>query len=214
MFKELENSFFGIVNLNEEAKIFVEKVEVGDLLDSDFCQKVVDWAAKKYCVDFTYGGWTENREFLWKGSYLENTGNFIHLGVDYNVPVGTKVFANHEMKIVHIENDAPLKHGWGQMIIGYIEKLDICILYGHLSKDNIWKVGDKIKKGEVVGVVGDKNDNGFWFPHLHVQCITKEYFDEVNTKNGWKEFDGYGNIKDFQELVRIYKDPMNFLKLK
>jgi hypothetical protein len=214
MFKDLEKKVFGIVNLNDEAKIYVETIQNGDLLDSDFCQKVVEWSAKKYAVDFTYGGFLENRKFLWKGSYLEESGNFIHLGVDYNVPDHTKVYADQEMQIVHVENDYPLRHGWGQMVIGYIEKFDICILYGHLSKENIWKVGDKIKQGEVVGVVGDKNDNGFWFTHLHVQCFTKKYFDEVNTRNTWKEFDGYGNIKDFKELVKIYKDPVNFVSLK
>lgn len=212
MFKDL-NAVFGYVNLNEEAKNYVENVEKGDLLDSDFCAKVVNWSAKKYGVDFTYGGWMENRSYLWKGSYLENTGNFIHLGIDFNVPAGTKVYANHEMEVVHVENDYPLKHVWGLMVVGYIKKFDICVLYAHLSKENNWKMGDVIQKGEVIGIVGDKDDNGFWFPHLHVQTITKEYFDQVQTNNSWKEFDGYGHANELERLSRIFKDPVNYLKL-
>ncbi len=213
MFKDLEKSIFAYVNLNDEAKCYVENVESGDLLDSDFCQKVVDYAAKKYSVDFTYGGWLENRSFLWKGSYLEKTGNFIHLGVDFNVPSGTKIYANHEMKIVHIENDYPLKHGWGQMLIGYVEKLDICILYGHLSPENSYRKNGIIKAGEVIGVVGTKSENGFWFPHLHVQVITKEYFDIVDSANAWEGFDGYGHINDLEKNSKIFKDPMNYVSI-
>jgi len=213
MFKDLNQVVFGCVNLNEEAKKYVENIETGDLLDSDFCQKVVHSIANRYGVDFTYGGWMEDRSYLWSGSYLENSGNFIHLGIDFNVPAGTNVFANHDMVVVHTENDYPLKHGWGTMVIGYIEKFDVCILYGHISKNNIWKVGQKIKSGEIVGMVGDKNDNGFWFPHLHVQTISKDYFDEVNLKNAWKEFDGYGHKDDLDKLAKNYRDPMNYLTL-
>jgi murein DD-endopeptidase MepM/ murein hydrolase activator NlpD len=114
MFKELNNKSFGIINLNVEAQKYLQNIEKVDLLDSNFCQKLVENSAKKLGVDFTYGGWLEDRSFLWKGSYLEKTGNFIHLGVDYNVPAGTKVFADYDMEVVHMENDFPLKHGWGR----------------------------------------------------------------------------------------------------
>ncbi len=213
MFKELKNKSFGIINLNVEALKYLESIEKGDLLDSNFCQKLVENSAKKLGVDFTYGGWLEDRSFLWKGSYLEKTENFIHLGVDYNVPAGTKVFADYDMEVVHMENDFPLKHGWGQMLIGYTREANTCILYGHLSKNISWKVGDIISRGDMIGKVGDENENGFWFPHLHVQIITKVYFDEVNSENAWEEFDGYGNATDIENLKRRYLDPLMFLKL-
>lgn len=214
MFKDLNNGLFGIINLNNESKTYVETVEKGDLLDSEFCSQVVSHCESKYAVDYTYGGWMEDRSFLWKGSYLEKTGNFTHLGVDFNVPVGTKVYADDEMQVIRVENDFPLVHGWGQMIIGYVKHLNVCILYGHLAANNSWKVGDVIKRGEVVGEVGQKNENGFWFPHLHVQTITKEYFDEVEARNGWEDFDGYTSPADLSKAATIYKDPLNFLSIK
>lgn len=213
MFKELGNSLFAFVNFNNEAKKYIEHVEVGNLLDSHFCEKVLRSIEEKYSADFTYGGWMEDRSFLWKGSYLEESGNFIHLGSDFNVPYGTRVFAQYDMEVVYMENDFPLNHGWGQMLIGYIKERNICILYGHLSKNISWKIADKISKDEIIGIVGGVEENGFWFPHLHVQVITKKYFDEVQLRNTWNEFDGYGLKNDLENLVKIYKDPMNYVSL-
>lgn len=213
MFKEIKNKYFGIINLNVEAKKYLESIEKGDLLDSNFCQKIVENSAKKLGVDFTYGGWLEDRSFLWGGSYLEKTGNFIHLGVDFNVPEETKVFAQYDMEVVHLENDYPLKHGWGQMLIGYVKEDNICILYAHLSKNITWKKGGSIIIGDLIGKVGNNQENGFWFPHLHVQIITKEYFDEVNSKNAWGEFDGYGNHREIESIKKRYIDPNKYIKI-
>ena len=71
MFRDLKDVVFGCINLNDEAKKYVENIETGDLLDSDFCKKIVNFAADKYNADFTYGGWMENREYLWKGRSLK-----------------------------------------------------------------------------------------------------------------------------------------------
>jgi len=43
-------------------------------------------------------------------------------------------------------------------------------LHGHLSNNsiNLRKVGDKIKKGDILGFIGNETENGNWPPHVHI----------------------------------------------
>jgi len=55
-----------------------------------------------------------------------------------------------------------------------VEGQEIFALYGHLSKESLELHinGEKKKKGEVVGWLGEESENGNWPTHLHYQlCI-------------------------------------------
>jgi len=47
------------------------------------------------------------------------------------------------------------------------------LLHGHLdvASLDLWNPGDPIKKGQLVGNIGDFPENGDWPPHLHLQLI-------------------------------------------
>ncbi len=138
----------------------------------------------------------EDRSFLWRGSYMEKDKKFIHLGVDFNVPAGTKIAAAFRAKVVKIDDDFPEEGGWGPRIIIKHATLPVYMIYAHLDPEIKCKVGDIINKGNIFARVGKPPYNGNWFPHCHIQSISKKYFDELNKNNSWKELDGYGFEKE------------------
>lgn len=86
IFPTLAGKKFGYVSLNTEALNYVStsydfSLE-NEFLNPELCQQMVESVHKKYGVDFSYGGWMEDRSFLWRKSYLETRQTFIHLGSD------------------------------------------------------------------------------------------------------------------------------------
>ena len=53
-----------------------------------------------------YGGYLEDRSTLWRGSYLESSNHFLHLGVDVMVPEGTRVALDAPGTVVVADTDA------------------------------------------------------------------------------------------------------------
>ena len=50
-------------------------------------------------------------------------------------------------------------------------------------------IGQICEAGEVVGRVGNHFENGNWFPHLHVQMMSKPFIDFY--KEDLEKIDGY-----------------------
>lgn len=85
-----------------------------------------------------------------------------HEGIDFTAPVGTDIYATGDGVVKTIEYS---RRGYGNMIIishgfGYETA------YAHLSKVNI-KPGQKVKRGQVIGLVG--NTGKSTAPHLHYE---------------------------------------------
>ena len=88
----------------------------------------------------------------------------LHTGMDFTSPKGTDIYATGNGTVVEIKKS---KRGYGNHIIidhGYGYKT----LYAHLSKIKVWK-GQKVKRGEVIGFVG--NTGTSIGPHLHYEVI-------------------------------------------
>lgn len=86
----------------------------------------------------------------------------MHTGMDFTAPTGTEVYATGDGVIVDIDRS---KRGYGNTIIidhGFGYKT----LYAHLS-EIIVGVGRKVKRGEVIGLVG--NTGMSLAPHLHYE---------------------------------------------
>lgn len=216
IFPTLKNKTFGYVNLNLESEKWMrdhkaENGNVNPLLNPSFCQKMLQDVHKKYGLDFSYGGWMEDRSFLWKGSYLEKEKNFIHLGVDLNVPAGTEVVANFNAKVVKIDNDYPDDGGWGQRIIVKHISEPLYFIFAHLDSDIKCQVGDKLVTGQVFAKVGMAPYNGNWYQHLHVQTISAKYYLELEKTGTWDRLDGYGSIRDIEINAKRFIDPIRFI---
>jgi murein DD-endopeptidase MepM/ murein hydrolase activator NlpD len=85
-----------------------------------------------------------------------------HWGMDFVASTGTKVYATGDGIVASTDN---LNDGHGKHVIinhGFGYKT----LYAHLSKYNV-KPGDKIKRGQVIGFVG--NTGTSIAPHLHYE---------------------------------------------
>ena len=89
-----------------------------------------------------------------------------HNGLDYSVPEGTKILATAEGNVTY----SGQKRGEGNMIIishGY----GFETRYSHLSKSFVFS-GKKIKRGDVIGLVG--NTGKSMTPHLHYEVRVNE----------------------------------------
>lgn len=87
-----------------------------------------------------------------------------HAGMDFAAPIGTEVYATGDGTIMRADaqasgygNHIRIEHGYGYMT-----------LYGHLSRIKV-RPGQKVKRGEVIGYVG--NTGKSTGPHLHYEVF-------------------------------------------
>jgi murein DD-endopeptidase MepM/ murein hydrolase activator NlpD len=149
--------------------------ESNPLIDPQQCDDWVKSIAKRQGVDYTYGGYLEDRSHLWRKHYLP-PGPQLHLGADYNVPAGIKVAVLADAEVVYIGHDCSFG-GWGGLIVFRFNKPPYTgadyLYYGHLAWDGLPSVGQKVKAGDIVGRIGKPHENGMWFPHIHVQMVSE-----------------------------------------
>lgn len=219
IFPKLKNKTFGYLNLDLEAKKWYEQKNIdlyskeNILINPTKCEEFIKDTQEKYSLDFSYGGWMEDREFIWRGWYLDKEKTFIHLGVDINAPAGTEIAVDFEAEVIKINNDYPLDGGWGPHIIFKHLSRPFYVLYAHLDKEIFCKVGDILKEDTIFAKVGIAPQNGNWFPHTHVQIIEKDYYLELEKNNGWEKFDGYGLKNEIEINSKRHPDPMQFVSL-
>jgi hypothetical protein len=187
LFPQLDKAVWGELNLNTQAlRTCVETEERNILLDPRICQKWLELVHLLNGVDYSFGGYLESRSFLWRGHY-HKPDSFIHLGIDYNVPAGTVVRWPYVSEVVDSWHDPDQDGGWGGRIILRYAAMDSAnpvssvvherfTIIGHLEPESMAKKGDIIRPKDsdrhFIGVVGEPNVNGNWFPHLHVQGIS------------------------------------------
>lgn len=89
----------------------------------------------------------------------------MHWGQDFSAPIGTPIYATGDGVVEEVKGSKNSRVGFGLSI-----KIDhgygYETLYGHLSGFNV-KRGQKVKRGEVIGYVG--NSGGSTAPHLHYE---------------------------------------------
>lgn len=167
---------WALVDLDARARAFVGGARPNPLLDPGTCQGFVDGVARDLGVDHTWGGYLEDRSSLWAGHY-HDPGTMLHLGVDVNAPAGTVVAAPAACRVARVVRDPDQGGGWGG--VAYFE-LDVPyegashFLYGHLAHASLPEAGRRYAAGELVAMLGTPSENGGWFPHLHVQCLSPD----------------------------------------
>jgi len=88
----------------------------------------------------------------------------LHTGMDFTSPTGTEIYATGNGKVVSVKK---ARRGYGMHVVidhgfGYET------LYGHMSKFNVRR-GQEVKRGEVIGYVG--NTGTSTAPHLHYEVM-------------------------------------------
>lgn len=100
----------------------------------------------------------------WRMDPVYNVRRF-HKGMDFSAPVGTDVFASGDGTVVSA--------GWRQEYGNAVEinhGFEYTTLYAHMSAIHV-KVGQKVKRGDVIGLVG--NTGKSTGPHLHYEVHHK-----------------------------------------
>ena len=216
LFPELAGTKRAVVNLDDEQFVFARRhpelftnPAVNPLLDPHLCQQMVAEFHRALGVDWSYGGYLEDRRHLWRGSYLTARGGFLHLGVDFNVPQGTKVATVEESLVMLVDEDTDHDGGWGGRVFLKPTRASdsrIVQIFAHLQAVCV-RPGDRLSPGSVLAEVGGPPHNGNWYPHLHLQAIRESHFQEVFLER-FHELDGYGHPDEKTALSREFPDPL------
>ncbi|MBL0047703.1 MAG: peptidoglycan DD-metalloendopeptidase family protein [Bacteroidetes bacterium] len=90
-----------------------------------------------------------------------------HTGIDFSANIGTEIYATGDGVVERADD---LAQGYGNHVVinhGYGYET----LYGHMSKI-IARVGQKVKRGDVIGLVGSSGMSTA--PHLHYEVIKNQ----------------------------------------
>jgi hypothetical protein len=211
IFPEL-SGLWGAINLNECVKSFLPIWDNNPLLDPREQESFVAEQHRRMNRDYSYGGYLEDRSVLWKDSYLPTDG-MTHLGIDYNVPEGTRVFLPYLGRPVFRHLGGDQDGGWGGRLDFYSEQHYVpnsgfYYILGHLDPDSMQEHDKDTYYGKGViyaGKIGSAKVNGGWYPHLHLQVVSKEEYESFDDP---MKIDGYGG-GDF--LHSRYPDPARLL---
>lgn len=147
--------------------------------DLDLFQFKIDQLQKINPKKLIAGGYCEPRP-LYTSSEYDKIGNSgpesrtVHLGIDFWLSEGTAIQALFDGEIHTATNDEGFKEYGGLIILKHnLSDVTFFTLHGHLSIASVekYKVGDPVKKGDVIGFLGDPEENGVWAPHLHFQLM-------------------------------------------
>lgn len=89
----------------------------------------------------------------------------MHYGMDFTAPVGTPIYATGDGKVVETSGSTRSRVGYG-LLVKVDHGYGYETLYAHLNTFNV-KVGQEVKRGEIIGYVG--NSGGSTAPHLHYE---------------------------------------------
>lgn len=168
----------------------------GSLIPPDQWTRLMkDRKKSKIITPFTVGRYDEDRRNMYSSDLFDasngSDARTVHVGIDIGGPVGTKVHAFAD-GVVHSAGHNPEWGDYGHVIVVEHElptsvssnpsdddvespASKVYALYGHLDAGSIRgkKPGKRIKKGQVIGKMGDLKDNGGWYdPHVHFQLST------------------------------------------
>lgn len=164
-------------------------------------------ANRELLTSFGIGKYNEHRPGMYTGELFESEARTIHMGIDIGAPIGTPIYAFDNGRILH-QGFNPEPFDYGHVMV--TEHQDhqgnpFWVLLGHLSKESIDKIhtGSVFHKGDVIGWVGDKSDNGGWNPHLHIQLST--------VRPDTHDLPGVVSLREHKDALIRYPDPRMIL---
>lgn len=188
------------VNLNEHsvADFYIDRKLPNPLLHANTCERWVNSLARIKGVDYTFGGYMENRKDMWRKHYMKR-GHFIHYGIDINVPFSTPIFCPIPYKVIEIFYDEDACGGWGQRVVVKTERG--LVVFAHILVNRHLCIGQNYDEFHLIGRVAIPQFNGGWYSHLHIQALA-----HISLLNG---LDGYGKI--YKGMYVDYPDPLQIL---
>ena len=126
----------------------------------------------------------------------------IHVGIDVGGEVGTAVHSIADCTVHSCGyNAAELDYGHVVVTEQELNGRMVWALYGHLNKASSTnrRRGDRIARGDVVGWIGDRHENGGWPPHVHFQLSL------VEPKT--HDLPGVVTSEQHAQALQMYPDP-------
>jgi peptidoglycan LD-endopeptidase LytH len=165
-----------------------ENLFIFDFTESNKELAEIDLSNSKMFTDYIFGKLEANNTPAGIGKYAENRTIYrrskvfegddgprtYHLGIDIWAEAGTPIFAPMDSIIHSFKNNSSYgDYGPTIILVHEINGLKFFTLYGHLSLESLENIFKKkeIKKGEIIGTLGDPFINVQWPPHLHFQII-------------------------------------------
>lgn len=93
-------------------------------------------------------------------------GQGIHFGIDFSARCGTPIVAIGDGMVLKV--DAP-EHGSAPHNLLIAHPNGYVSLYGHLLERPLLRVGQRVRRGEVIGLTGDPDLTCTSRPHLHLE---------------------------------------------
>lgn len=200
LFPQLDLRHWGYLNLGEESRnpeahkaiatsLIAKSAPANPFLSTEYFSVWLDELHTSHAIKYSYGGWMEDRNHLWRGHYMK-PGHAWHLGVDYNVPAGTEVYMPFEAALCRGEIDPDQNGGWGGKLVFYRHVNNTYYIFGHLDdtihlQSGARAIRPRVNAGTLLGRIGAPPMNGNWHPHLHVQALSRK------NKMIMSEVDGY-----------------------
>lgn len=212
--------FTGIIDMemsNNNVHVFDFSEKNYDLynVDLDSTEAFTEYVfstLKKMNKKVGVGGYMEDRLIYKRSKHFDNEGEprSIHLGIDLWIEAGTPIYSPlpgiiHSFKV----NEAFGDYGPTLILEHLIEGTRFYTLYGHLSLISLQnkKIGQQIRRGDIIASIGNEKENGSWPPHLHFQVITDMLGNEG-------DFPGVAPLSAKEYFHKLCIDPNLILKIE
>lgn len=131
-------------------------------------------------IELGIGSWGEKRtvytDTAFESRFIDGQRRIHHLGVDLFMPAGTPLFTPLAaiVKSVEVERE-PLGYGG---VVTLEHQPEGCppflTLWGHMAHEALGRLkpGQRLAAGDLVGHMGDMDENGGWTPHVHFGMTT------------------------------------------
>jgi len=205
-FPQLGLSSVHTIDMSVSSTWLGHEFEYSDLELSAF---KIEQLRRKHPDNLIAGGYQEVRPFYSTDAYKIEGNNgpeyrTAHLGVDFWVNANTAIHTLFDAKVYSVFNNDNNKDYGSTIILEHKTSSGIPFwtLYGHLSSTSLSTVseGQELKKGDLIGYVGDQHENGNWVPHLHFQIMLDMLGNTV-------DFPGVSTYNEIDIWSSICPDP-------
>lgn len=183
-----------------------------DPADTSSFSKWIEQQCAKAAADYAAGGYGEDRG-LYRMSRLftaETEPRTLHLGIDLWCAAGTPVHAVLGGRVHSTADNARFGDYGPTLIFEHDEGGHrFYTLYGHLSRQTLGKTrsGTQVATGELIGWLGQPDENLGWPPHLHFQIMR-----DLDGRQG--DFPGVCRPSEKAQWLALCPDPNLLLRIR
>lgn len=152
-------------------------------------------------AEYDVGRYDELRTGLYTTPLFDGT-RCLHVGIDLGGPVGTPVMAYDDGELAYY-GYMPADGDYGYVVVTRhtLRGFPIWALHGHLDAASIAgkQRGQRVRKGEVLGWLGSREENGGWPAHVHFQLSWED--------PGTHDMPGVVDPRERESALACYPDP-------